>query len=396
MSFTLGSRVPVHRSMAARSTDEEHRSATPLELLFDLTFVVAVSGLAARFAHAVLDGHALAAALPSLMVFFAVWWAWMNFTWFASAYDCDDVTYRLAVFVQMGGVLTLAAGVGQAFDGAYLTVTIGYLIMRAGLVTLWVRAALQNPSGRTTALRYASGIAILQLLWLGRLTLDTSWGTAVFLALVCLELLVPVLAERAGSTSWHPHHIAERYGLFTLILLGEGVLAATTAASEVVAHAGIELAVVSACSLLIIAAVWWLCFTMPAGAGLTARRRWSFVWGYGYFALFAAVAAIGAGLEVVVTFATSGEHSLSSRAAVAAIAVPLAAAVAAIDLLRVPLAHDLGNRYINRLAIPAALGASVLAAQPIGVVNSMCVVALIAVAAAVIDTVAASPKEAHP
>ena len=103
--------VRLHRPMEARAVDERSRTATPLELLFDLTFVVAVAQAAARLAEDVAAGHVLHGAGAFLMVFFAIWWAWMNFTWFASAYDADDVPYRIATFVQMAGVLVLAAGV---------------------------------------------------------------------------------------------------------------------------------------------------------------------------------------------------------------------------------------------------------------------------------------------
>jgi low temperature requirement protein LtrA len=82
-------------------------------------------------------------------VFFAIWWAWVNFTWFASAYDTDDVAYRLLTFVQIVGVLILAAGVPAAFvHGDFTVMTIGYVVMRVALVTQWLRAAHGDPSGR--------------------------------------------------------------------------------------------------------------------------------------------------------------------------------------------------------------------------------------------------------
>ncbi|MGW9213477.1 low temperature requirement protein A [Embleya sp. NPDC055664] len=95
--------------MTARAIDEPHRTASPLELLFDLTFVVAVAAVTAQFARDIAEGHALSGVVPFLEVFFAVWWAWMNFTWFASSYDTDDAAYRLPTMVQMAGVPTLAA-----------------------------------------------------------------------------------------------------------------------------------------------------------------------------------------------------------------------------------------------------------------------------------------------
>src|SRR5688572_24301986 len=103
------------RPMVPRRQTHGPRSATPLELFFDLCFVVAVAALAERLHHALAESH-FDAIVAYVMVFFAIWWAWMNFTWFASAYDCDDGPYRLATFVQIAGVLVLAAGVPRAFD----------------------------------------------------------------------------------------------------------------------------------------------------------------------------------------------------------------------------------------------------------------------------------------
>jgi low temperature requirement protein LtrA len=351
--------------MQARRLDEAHRTATPLELLFDLTFVAAVSQAADRLAHATLAGNAASAVGPFLMVFFAIWWAWMNLTWFASAYDTDDVAYRLAVFVQMAGVLVLAAGVGAAFDGDFAAVTAGYLIMRLSLFSLWVRAARQHPAGRGTCSRYAVGIAVAEVLWLARLATHGAGGTMSFAALAALELLVPVWAERRGPTSWHPHHIAERYSLFTLILLGESILAGTTAVAAVVELAwSLGLVAVSAASLVLVAALWWLHFAVPAGAGLEARRSWSFVWGYGHFFTFAALAALGAGLEVVVTSSVRSGSSVAPVApqlAVGSVALPAAVCLVAVQLLRVPDAEGHSRRGLRRRLAPAATATAALA-----------------------------------
>lgn len=95
--------------MVARRRDEEHRVATPLGLLFDLCFVVAVGQAGAELVSAFAEERIGPGLLNYAMVFFAVWWAWMNFTWFASAYDNDDVLYRVTTLVQIAGVLVLAA-----------------------------------------------------------------------------------------------------------------------------------------------------------------------------------------------------------------------------------------------------------------------------------------------
>ncbi len=326
-----------HVRMGGRDADEDHRAATPLELLFDLVFVVAVATLVLQLAHAVADGH-LETVGPFAMVFFAIWWAWMNFTWFASAYDTDDALYRILTVVQMGGVLVLAAGVPGAFEsGDYRAVTLGYVIMRAGLICQWVRAAVEHPERRATTRRYAIGIAVVQVGWILRLLLvPAEWNVVAFLVLVAAELLVPAWAERPGWTPWHPRHIAERYGLFTIIRLGVGVLAATNAVQGALAE-GLtsELVIVAVAGLVLLVGLWWTYFLEPAAEGLQRKRKWSFFWGYGHYFLFAALAAVGAALEVAVEAIT---HSIEIPDVVVgyALAVPVALVLVLLWVLHLP------------------------------------------------------------
>ncbi len=161
--------VALRRPVVARDTSEHHRVATPLELLFDLVFVVAIASNAAELHHGLSAAH-YGTVGGYLMAFFAIWWAWMNYTWFASAYDNDDVVFRLLTFVIMSGALFLAAGVPDLFaDGSSATAVTGYAVMRFGMVGLWLRAAAGHPERRQTALWYAGGIAVVQVLWIARL-----------------------------------------------------------------------------------------------------------------------------------------------------------------------------------------------------------------------------------
>jgi low temperature requirement protein LtrA len=254
--------------------------------------------------------------------------------------------------------------------------------MRIGLLTLWLRAAVQHRSGRATSLRYAGGIALLEGGWLSRLLLGESLTTLTFLALAGVELLVPVWAERAAPTSWHPHHIAERYSLFAIILLGESIFAATTAVVAVVEEgAGRELVVVSIAELVIVAGLWWLYFVSPAGADLEARREWSFVWGYGHYAVFAALAALAAGLEVVVSASAGHSSHLGVRGAVAAVAIPVALALTVLELVQVPAAGSSPRIDLSTAVAVAALGAVVVLASHLGLVAGVCLVAGVLVGA---------------
>jgi low temperature requirement protein LtrA len=311
--------------MTARSPSEAHRASTPLELLFDLVFVVAIAQAASGLHHAIAEGHGLEGLGGYLMVFFAIWWAWMNFTWFASAYDCDDVPYRLAVFVQIAGALMLAAGVHAMFETRVpnLATIAGYVVMRLALVGLWLRAAASDPARRTTARRYAAGVTVLQIAWVATLLVPGLW-VRVFLVLAALELMVPMWAERAAPTTWHPQHIAERYGLLTLIVLGESISAATGAIQSALSsgEAVSALAPLIIGGLLIVYAMWWVYFDRPVHDLLTSLTK-GIVWGYGHYLVFAAAAAVGAGLSVAVDHATH-HAKVSATGAGAAVAIPVA------------------------------------------------------------------------
>ena len=236
----------------------------------------------------------------------------MNFTWFASSYDTDDVVYRLLTLVQMAGALVLAAGVPAALNNNdFLAITVGYLILRVGLIALWSRAAIEDRPSRATALRYAAGIAGVGVVWVLRLVfvesgvLPEASRLPIFVGLVALELSLPLWLERTRRrrAGWHPHHIAERYGLFAIILLGEGILAASSRVETAIAGGGVSAALVTiaVAGLVVIFALWWLYFLEPAGEGLARNPERAVLWGcFGQYGVFATLAGLGAGLAVAI------------------------------------------------------------------------------------------------
>ena len=147
------------RRMGGRDPHQEHRVATPLELLFDLTFATSFGLAASQFAHTLAAGHYTAAVLGFGYASFAICWAWLNFSWFSSAYDTDDWIFRVITMVQMIGVLVLAIGLPEMFAsferGKHIhnsVMVLGYVIMRVALVFQWLRAAKQDPSRRRSCL----------------------------------------------------------------------------------------------------------------------------------------------------------------------------------------------------------------------------------------------------
>lgn len=169
------------RKMVGRDPHERHRVATPLELLFDLTFVIAFGVAASELSHALAAGHVGVGVTAFLFATFAVCWAWINFTWFASAYDTDDWVYRVLTMVQMVGVLVLALGIPPFFasidHGARLDnalIVAGYVVMRVAMVAQWLRAARQDPERKSASLTYATVITTVQIGWIAAIFLPLS------------------------------------------------------------------------------------------------------------------------------------------------------------------------------------------------------------------------------
>ena len=359
--------VPLSRRMQPRDPHEAHRVATPLELFFDLVFVVAIASAAAQWHHGLAEGH-LGDLVNFVMVFFAIWWAWMNYTWFASSYDCDDVAYRLLTFTIMAGSLMLAAGIPDLFaTGQSGLVVGGYAVMRFAMVAMWLRAAAGHHEGRRTALTYAAGISIVQVLWIARLLLEGHTALLVsFFALVVLELLVPIVAERNGITPFHPHHIAERYALLTIIVLGEVILASVQAVQGALqqgAEAGLLAIVVG--GLLIVFSMWWLYFKREHATLFEGSIRSTFVTGYGHYLVFASVAATGAALAAAVDL-VQGEAHTTARV----IGLALTGAVA-VYVWCLTAMHAMAGAPVAETRVGVAVGLVVLAvaavAPPIGV-----------------------------
>ena len=390
--------IPWARPMTPRDPEEVHRVATPLELFFDLVFVVAIASAAAELHHGLSAGH-LDAIVGFVLVFFAIWWAWMNYTWFASAYDSDDVVFRLLTFTIMTGSLMLAAGVPDLFDdGQSGVVVAGYAVMRLGMVALWLRAAAAHPEGRRTALVYAVGITAVQLLWIARLLLHgNGLLLATFLLLVLAELSVPVLAERVGApTPFHPHHVAERYGLFTIIVLGEVILASVQAIQGAIAapdaggtagHAAPapggggpspQLWLLIVGGLLLVFSLWWLYFKRDHADLIGQGRRITWAFGYAHVAVFASVAAVGAGLASAVDV-VEGEAVATPRAAALALAIPISLYALTLSGL-----HAAADRNLRTLGSAAAVSAASLGIALLGLDTGLTVLLLGLVTAAAV------------
>ena len=375
------------RLMSGRDPHEQHRVATPLELLYDLTFVVGFGVAGEQFAHLLAEGHFAAGLVGFGFAIFAVCWCWINYSWFASAYDTDDWAYRVATMVQMIGVVVLALGLPQVFNSIDEGHTIdnavavaGYVVMRLSMIFLWLRAARQDQPRRQACQTYAVTIGVAQVGWVALLLAHTTvaaffaWGAL----LILIEMVGPVIAERGkGGTPWHAHHIAERYGLLTIITLGETVIGTVASLGAVVESQGwsIDAVLVAVAGIGLTFGLWWMYFTVPAGEVLHVHRERAFPWGYGHMLIFGSIAATGAGLHVAASYIGHEAH-IGATATVMTVAAPVAVFAFALFALFTYLVHAADPFHLALLAATAAILALAVLLASAGLPMAVCLVVL--------------------
>lgn len=373
--------------MGGRDVHETHRVATPLELLFDLTFVIAFGIGASQFAHAVAKAHFATGLLGFGFASFAICWAWINFSWFASAYDTDDWIYRLTTMVQMVGVLILALGLPQMFasleEGVHVNnrvMVLGYVIMRVAMVFQWLRAAKQDPARRRICLTYVKTITLAQFGWTILIFLDFSIPVTLAMAagFILVEMAGPYLAERiGGGTPWHAHHIAERYSLFAIIALGEGVVGTVAALSAVIESQGwtTDVALVGLAGIGLTFGMWWVYFMLPAAEVLHVHRERSFVFGYGQMITISSIVATGAGLHVAAYFIEHKAH-IGPLGTVLSVAVPVGVFIASIYLMYAYLLAEFDRFHIWLLFGTLLVMAAAIIAAALGVTMTVSLIIL--------------------
>jgi len=318
MDLTTATTVPTSarrrllRPAVLRSFDEGERRATWLELFFDLCFVVAVAALA-RNLH---DAPTLRGVLAFSGLFVPVWWAWMGFTWYATSFDNDDLVYRGTILLAMLGIIAVAANVGGVPEGESAGFVLAYAGLWALLVGLFLRARRHATDLREFCTRYSLGNALGVLVWLLSLLVPEPARYAVWALGLLIEKATPIIAFRnVAIVSFDVAHIAEHYGLFTLIVLGESIVAVAAGVADVGWE--LESTLTAVAGFILAACIWWTYFDYVEALALRLGRRASFLWGYGHLFVYAAIATVGVGTQHAI------EGGVESR--VASVASVLAA-----------------------------------------------------------------------
>ncbi|MBJ7331070.1 MAG: low temperature requirement protein A [Solirubrobacteraceae bacterium] len=255
MSGTAARIAPVLRDDTAR--------VTPLELFFDLVFVLALTQCTALMAHEpTWEGLA-----KGLLVLALLWWAWVGYAWMTSVVDPEEGAVRFVMFAAMAALLVVALCVPEAFSERALLFAVAYAGVRAAQVVLLYLGGREDPKMRAAVKGLAVTSAIGSALIIGASFLDHELQGAIWLIALTIDIGGPLLY---GQDGWHisAGHFAERHGLILIIALGESIVAIGVGAEGIEIGAGEVTAAVL--GMAIAAALWWLYFDVVA---LVAERR---------------------------------------------------------------------------------------------------------------------------
>jgi low temperature requirement protein LtrA len=307
---------------------EAARRVTWLELFFDLIFVAAV----AQVAEPLREHYSLPGVLRFATLFALIWWAWTGYTVFATRFESDDGVQRLLTLVQMFVVAAMAA---NAEDELHSRSSAGfmaaYAVLRLMLVGQYCRAR-HLPEARALTTRYIIGHGGAAAIWLASAFVGVPARYVVWAVAFIIDLGTPWMAlPHAVRVPPNPAHLPERFGLFTLILLGEGVVAVMHGMKS--QDEWTWLAATSAFSgMTLLFLLWWWYFDVAAAASerLVRSRKDAarfHIWSYAHFPLYLGVVVAGVGVQRVVTAAArsplTAEDAALMAAAVAAVVVAM-------------------------------------------------------------------------
>jgi low temperature requirement protein LtrA len=326
-------------------------TVTPLELYFDLVFVLGFTQCTALMVHEpTWEGIA-----RGMLVLALLWWAWVGYAWLTSVVEPEEGLVRFAMFGAMAALLIVALCVPEVFGDRAVAFAIAYGLVRAGQMLLFLLASRDDPGLRRSVLIVlAPQVVIVTALLLAASAFDGAAQGAIWVLAIVLDLGAPLLFGQAG---WRlvPGHFAERHNLVIILALGESIVALGVGA-EVGLSAGVIAAAILGIGLS--SAIWWINFDVvalvtrarllraPEGRerNILARDSYSYL----HFPMVAGIILAAFGLEEVLAHTDEPLHTVPAFALLGGVALYLLAHVA----LRLRNARTVN---VNRLAVAVVL-----------------------------------------
>ena len=278
---------------------ESERHATWLELFYDLVFVAAV----AQLVRSLGDNYTWVGMLRFFVLFVPVWWAWVGHTFYLTRFDTEDVGHRLLTMAQMAAAASLAVHVPAALGATSAGFALSYAAVRFILVAEYLRAGRHIPMVRPLTSRYAAGFGAAASLWALSALVPAPWRFGLWGVALAVDFLTPLTAGQL-HVRFPPHlmHLPERFGLFTIIVIGEAVVSVVMGIGTRGLTFGSGLA--GMMGLLVAFALWWGYFEGAKGAAvrtLSAKkhvRRYQ-LWLYSHLPLLMGITATAVGVKHV-------------------------------------------------------------------------------------------------
>lgn len=284
---------------------EAGRRVTWLELFFDLVFVAAVAQVGTHLR----DDYSTAGLLRFSLLFVLIWWAWVGHTWFSTRFDTDDVVQRALTWLQMFLVAVMAINATGALDSRDSAgFAAAYSVMRLVLVAQYLRVR-RIRRARSLTTRYAVSCGAAATLWLTSAVVPPPMRFWLWALALAIDVGTPLLTtSHAIDVPHDAAHLPERYGLFSIILMGESMVAVMTG-MEHQEYWSVRAAASAVLAMALIVAIWWCYFDLVNAVGeQIVRSKHDAVrfhlWSYAHLPLYLGIAVAGVGLEHVIAKAT--------------------------------------------------------------------------------------------
>ena len=278
---------------------EEERRATWLELFYDLVFVAAIS----EVAHSLGEHVSLSGYIGYVLLFVPIWWSWVGATFYATRFDTDDLGHRLLTLLQMIAISVLAVNVHHGLGESSTNFALSYVTVRSILIIQYLVAGYHLAAARGLTNWYATGFGIAAAIWLVSVFMPPPWRFGLWILALIIDFGTPLTAGKlVARVPPSFSHVPERLGLFTIIVLGEAVIAVVRGVAQL--EWGVSSAVAAVLGMSIAFSLWWIYFDSVDGSPLRSmgkgRMGIGLIWLYSHLPLAIGIAATGVGVEHVI------------------------------------------------------------------------------------------------
>ena len=284
-----------------RHTD---RSVGWLELFYDLVYVATLI----QIGNFLSDNTTLLGFGQFLVLTVIVWWAWTGETFYQNRFVVDDIKHRILVFIQIFAIAAMGLSVSKAFGELYVQFTLAYIGTRFVLFLMYVRTAYVAGEGHALSRGYLIGFGGGTAIWIGSLFLPAEIHWVGWLVGIAFEFFLPFLPQFqrwARNLTFDRHHMSERFGIFTIIVLGEAFVKILDDAQGTAL--GVPQFVFGIFGFLVLNSIWWLYFGETEDKIVNQEILWKRVaWMYSHAMVAASLVAFGVGAKKL--YAATLEH----------------------------------------------------------------------------------------